>query len=169
LSDVAAHPWLVVNTHPHCEVRAAANLQRQHFDTYCPMVRKRRSHARRVDDVLRPLFPSYLFVRQGGLQQRWQPMLSTYGVRTLVRCGEEPSLIDGGFIEALRAREVDGAVVRPEVPYRNGQTVRMAGGAFDGILATILAVDEQDRLVVLLDLMGRGVRARVESRAVAPV
>jgi transcriptional antiterminator RfaH len=162
-------PWVVINTHPHCEERAVENLQRQDFETYCPMIRRRRSHARRVDDVLRPLFPSYLFVRAGGPSLRWRPMLSTYGVRTLVRCGEDPGIVDGRFIEALRAREVDGAVVRPEIPYRAGQTVQMAGGPFDGLLATILSVDEQDRLVVLLDFMQRSVRMRVESRSVAPV
>lgn len=168
MSIASVQPWVVINTHPHCEGRAAENLQRQTFETYCPMVRKRRSHARRVDDVLRPLFPSYLFVRLDDLGQRWRPMLSTYGVRTLVRCGDEPSLIDGRFIETLKAREVDGAVVRPAVPYQVGQTVQMAGGPFDGILATILAIDEQDRLVVLLDFMQRAVRTRVESRSVSP-
>ena len=59
--EVAAW-WAAVNTQPHREQVAHANLERQGFVTYCPVVRRRRSHARRVDEVLRPLFPGYLFV-----------------------------------------------------------------------------------------------------------
>src|SRR5262245_51643983 len=50
--------WVVVNTHPHREPFAIDNLTRQGFKSYCPMVKKRRSHARRSMEVARPLFPS---------------------------------------------------------------------------------------------------------------
>jgi transcription termination factor NusG len=54
--------WIVINTHAHREHMALDNLHRQDFEAYCPMIRKRRSHARRIESVLRPLFPNYLFV-----------------------------------------------------------------------------------------------------------
>ncbi len=161
--------WVVVNTHSRRETCAIENLQRQKFGVYCPMVRRRRSHARTVKDVLRPLFPSYVFVAIAPARQRWRPILSTYGVRGIVRCGDEPSTIDPRFIDNLRAREIDGAIVRPPSPYRVGQAVQIIGGPFDGIVATILSMDEKDRVVVLLDLMNRGVKVQVESQHVAPL
>ena len=115
--------WAAVNTQPHRERIALDNLQRQGFSTYCPLIRRRRSHARRMEEVLRPLFPGYLFVNVAAGRGCWRPILSTYGVRTLVRCGDQPSLLDARFIDALQAREVDGAIVRPPVPYRIGQQV----------------------------------------------
>src|SRR5260221_14290685 len=108
--DTAAAPWIVVNTHPHQENLALENLARQAFEAYCPMIRKRRSHARRVESVLRPLFPNYLFVRANRQLGRWRPILSTYGVRTIVRAGDELSFIDDGLIASLKAREVEGAI-----------------------------------------------------------
>ena len=137
--------WVVVNTQPKRETCATENLQRQEFEVYCPMTRKRLSHARRVSDVLRPLFPSYVFVSISSGRQRWRPILSTYGVRGIVRCGNELSALDPRFVDNLRAREVDGAVVRPASPFRVGQTVQMTGGPFDGIVATILSMDDKDR------------------------
>lgn len=161
-------PWVVVNTHPHREHFALENLERRNFRVYCPLIRKRHSHARRVTEVLRPLFPNYVFVQISPMLQRWRPILSTYGVRTLVRFGAELSTIDHGFIESLKAREIDGAVARPAIPYQIGQAVQMAGGPFDSIVGTIIAMDAKDRLVVLLEFMNRVVKVQVESARVSP-
>jgi transcriptional antiterminator RfaH len=162
-------PWVVVRTRPHAEQTALENLKRQTFETYCPMLRKRRSHARRVEIVLRPLFPGYLFARCGKQARQWRPILSTYGVRSVVRAGEEPSFIDHGFIASLRAREIDGAIVRPAKPYEVGQKVRIAGGAFDGIVATIIDLEEEERVVVLLDMLQRAAKLTLDVGAVTPV
>jgi transcriptional antiterminator RfaH len=162
-------PWIVVNTKPSAEHTALENLQRQAFEAYCPMLRKRRSHARRVDMVLRPLFPGYLFARCGAQARRWRPILSTYGVRSVVRAAEEPSLIDHGFIVSLKAREIDGAIVRPARPYEVGQKVQIAGGPFEGIVTTIIGLDEEERVVVLLDVLQRAARLTLNVDAVTPV
>jgi len=49
-----------------------------------------------------------------------------------------------------------------------GQQVQIAGGPFDGIVATIIEMDEKDRLVVLLQLMNRPIKVKVNSGAVMP-
>jgi transcriptional antiterminator RfaH len=161
--------WIVVNTQPHREQIALENLARQAFNTYCPMMRTRVRHARRTQEVLRPLFPGYLFVRVSADLKRWRPILSTYGVRTLVCCGGRPSFLDERFVEGLQARTIDGAIVRPARPYEPGQQVKMAGGAFDGLIATILEMDEKDRLVVLMDLLNRPTKVRVNAHRVTPL
>jgi transcriptional antiterminator RfaH len=167
-SRASEEPWIVINTRPHAEHTALENLRRQAFDTYCPMLRKRWSHARSSTTVLRPLFPGYLFSRPGKHARRWRPMLSTCGVRNVVRAGEEPSFIDHGFIASLKAREVDGAIVRPAHPYEIGQRVQIAGGPFDGIVTTIIDLDEEERVVVLLDVLKRATRLTLAVDGVMP-
>lgn len=159
--------WVVVNTHPHREHFALQNLERQKFASYCPMTRKTRRHARRTQEVLRPVFPGYLFVEVAPDIQQWRSLLSTRGVRSLVRCGDQLSFLDRAFVDALKAREVGGAIVRPDRPYHIGQQVKVAAGAFEGLVATIIDMDEKDRLVVLLDLLSRPVKVRVHANAVA--
>ena len=161
--------WAVVNTQPHKEHIALENLQRQDFRAYCPLIKRRRSHGRRVTETLRPLFPSYVFVRIKPDAQRWRPLLSTHGVRTLVRCGDQLSLIDDAFVQSLKAREVDGVIARPPSPYRIGQQVRMAGGAFDGLVATIVEMHERDRLTVLMQLLSRDVKVSIDECQISPV
>ncbi len=163
-----ADPWIVVNTHPHKEMSAIANLNNQGFSTYCPLLRKRVRHARRTRDVLRPLFPGYVFVDTQG-EHAWRQILSTVGVRSLVRSGDQPSRLDRRFICALRAQEIDGVIVAPTTPYRIGQTVRISDGPLEGVVATIISLDEKDRLVVLMDILSRPVRVQLDARTVTPV
>ncbi len=160
-------PWITVNTNPHRERIVLEHLQRQAVTANCPMLRKQRSHARRVETVLRPLFPGYLFV-EANAALSWRPLLSTHGVRTVVRTGDDLSFIDADFITGLKMREVDGAVVRPPSPYRVGQEVRIAGGPFDGFITTILELDEKDRLLVLLDVMNRGIKVKLSGEMITP-
>lgn len=161
--------WIAVNTHPHREQFAIENLERQDFVAYCPLIRKRIRHARRVHDAKRPLFPGYVFVEITNGLDRWRPITSTYGVRSIVMCGERLSFIDAGFVASLKVREVDGLIVRPTKRFCIGQSVRMAGGPFDGLVAEIIEMDEKERLVVLLDLLNRPVRVRLEASSVSEI
>ncbi|MGE0854091.1 MAG: transcription termination/antitermination protein NusG [Hyphomicrobiaceae bacterium] len=153
--------WLVVNAQPGREGFAIENLERQEFSVYCPMVLKRIRHARRAYDAKRPLFPGYLFVEHQPDLKRWRPILGTYGVRSVVRNGETPSLLDGDFIAALRAREVGGVIAKPESPFSIGDMIAIRGGAFDGLVGEIIAMREKDRAVVLLNLLNQQVKAQV--------
>src|SRR5690242_20470711 len=97
--------WYLVQTHVNAEMKAAANLGQQDFSVYVPRYLKRRSHARKVEVVARPLFPRYLFVAIDLAAQRWRAIQSTLGISHLVCVGGRPALVDDGVIDALRARE----------------------------------------------------------------
>lgn len=164
--QTAATRWAAINTHPHRERIVIENLLRQNFEAYCPRELKRVRHARRVQDVLRPLFPGYVFAQVASELTVWRPILSTYGVRTLVRIGDQPALVDGSFIDGLRSREVDGVISKPVTPYTLGQEVRLSGGPFDGLIGRIIEMSDKDRLVLLTSLLQQDVRMRVTSAGV---
>jgi transcriptional antiterminator RfaH len=164
----SSRAWVAVNTHPHRELLAIQNLRRQDFRTYCPMMTKRIRVTRREREVMRPMFPGYVFVAVSRALDQWRPLLSTYGVRRVLRCGNELSLLDDEFIQALRAREIGGAIVRPASPYEVGQQIRVKRGPFDGVVANIIELDERDRVIVLLDLLGKSVRAGFDIRDIVP-
>ncbi len=163
--------FAVVNTHPHKERSVIDHLDRQGYVGYYPRLLQRVSHARKVREVLRPMFPGYLFVSLDCTVQRWSPIASTVGVRRIVTFGDRPALLDADFIAALKAREIDGSVIRPENPYTVGDNVRLVSTAFDGIVAKIVELKDQERIVVLLELLQRTVKLTTEVRyvrAVAP-
>jgi transcriptional antiterminator RfaH len=152
--------WVALATHPHKEQVALDNLERQGFSVYGPKMRKIVRHARRSQEVLRPFFPGYVFARFGSTGSRWRSMASTIGVRRVISFGDRPCLLGEDFIVSLKAREVDGALMKPATPYKIGQSVCLTSGAFEGLIATIIEMDEKQRLVVLLDLLNQSVRVR---------
>jgi transcriptional antiterminator RfaH len=161
--------WAVVNTHPHKERLALENLDRQAYRTYCPVLRRRIGRGARAKDVLRPLFPGYVFVQVSGGRANWRPIMSTYGVRSLILSGDRVGMIEDRFIVGLKQREVQGIIARPPKPFAVGELVTISGGAFDGLIATIVSMDDKDRLVVLMDLLNRPVKVRLESARLSPV
>jgi transcriptional antiterminator RfaH len=163
--------WVAASTHPHKESTAISNLMRQGYEAYCPMVRKRWRHARKVREVLRPLFPGYVFIAIVPARQRWRPILSTTGIRTLVRFGDSLGVLPHRFVETLRSCECEGAVsiIHSVSGYAPGDRVRLCDGPFEGVIATVLSVEEHARLQILMHLLNRGVRVRVPAGLVAPV
>lgn len=158
--------WIAVNAKPNQEGVALANLDRQGFRTYLPLLRKTVKHARRKTELLRPLFPGYLFVDLDRSAGVWRPILSTYGVRSVVTCADFPSLVPRGFVEALQAREMDGAIADASNRYQIGQQVLIDGGPFGGMIATIVTMKERDRLTVLVDFLNQTVKTTLSARAV---
>ncbi len=156
--------WAVVNTHPNKERFAIENLQRQSFHAYCPMMRRRIRHARRSQDVLRPMFQGYVFVEITPVTQ-WRLIMSTYGVRSLVRAGTKLGFLPDGMVESLLEREVDGAISKPEQPFEIGQEVTKQGGPFDGLVATILELNDRERVTVLMDILNQSVRVKVPTQS----
>ena len=96
--------WIVVHTHVHAETKAEHHLLRQGYEVYLPRYNKTRRHARRLETVIRPLFPGYLFVGFDSDETCWRPIQSTIGVRHLIRAGDRPVLAPDWIVDGLRGR-----------------------------------------------------------------
>jgi transcriptional antiterminator RfaH len=154
--------WYVAHTRPQAEARAREHLLHQGFEAWLPEYRKQRRHARRTDQVLRPLFPRYLFVRLDLDAERWRSVLGTAGVQHLVG-GDPPTPLADAVIEHLKARvDEEGLIpVSPALSLRSGDTVRIAEGPLADLEGVFLDIDDKDRVAILLSLMGRTLRVQV--------
>jgi len=160
--------WYAAYTQPHAETKALDHLERQGYSIYLPRYRRWVRHARRRALVSRPLFPRYLFVGLDRLTQRWRPIRSTVGVLGIVSSGEEPVPVAPEIIDALQRREGEGAfdVLSPAQLLRAGDTVRVTQGPFEDLVGRLLGIADHERVYILLDLLGRAVRAEVAATAV---
>lgn len=155
--------WYVVQTKPRDESTALLHLRRQGFDGYLPRILKRRRHARRVDTTPAPLFPGYLFVALDLAAARWRSIQGTVGVSRLVCHGEEPAPVPDGIVEDIQGREDPaGWVVLDRPPsLQKGQAVEIAGGPFAEYRGVFEGLESGERVIVLLSLLGRDVRASI--------
>lgn len=158
--------WLAVYTRPQSEGKALENLVRQGYRAYLPRYRTQVSHARRRQSVLRPLFPRYLFAGLDRQSMPWRPILSTVGVADLVRLGERPIPVAEEIVNHLRESEARGTFDRLFVKcsLRLGDLVRINAGVFEDVVGRLVELRDQDRVVVLLDLLGRTVCAQLDAK-----
>ncbi|MCC5977793.1 MAG: transcriptional activator RfaH [Salinarimonas sp.] len=165
--------WYAVQAQPHGEMRALHNLERQGFDAYLPRYVKQVRHARRTRTIATAFFPRYLFVQLDLDLQRWRSVNGTFGVCGLVGPRDCPSRVPEGIIAGLRAREdEDGfiAVRHPAARWKPGDPVRISDGkAFHGCEGLFEGLNDEDRVRVLLDLLGRKVRVTLDIAALEPV
>ena len=163
--------WFVAQTHAHAEHKAAEHLARQGYLTYLPRYRKRRRHARRVDEVAAPLFPRYLFIAADVAAQRWRAIQSTVGISRLVCNGDLPAAVGSDVVDALRAREDERGFVQLDTRPRfaPGDAVRIVDGAFAACLGLFECMTDGERVAILLDLLGRKVRVVLNADFVAAV
>jgi transcriptional antiterminator RfaH len=141
---------------------------RQGFEVYVPRYLKRRRHARKVEQVAAPLFPSYLFVAFDIAVQRWRSIHSTIGVSRLVCNGEDPAPIATAIVEGLRGREDASGLIRLDrrPRFARGDRIRVLDGVFSDCLGLFEGMDDRQRVAILLELLGRKVRVFLDPECV---
>ncbi len=161
--------WFVVNTKTHEEKKAMTNLNQQGFNTYLPRYKKFRRHARRTDIIMAPLFPKYLFVEFDLDMENWSSINSTYGVSKLIKFGSTPTPIPQKLINGIRAREdAEGMVsINRFLNIKKGEEITVKSGVFNDYRGIFECQNDDARVIILLNLMGRFVRVRIPSSAIS--
>ena len=160
--------WYAVHCQPRGEDKAAFHLRRQGFRVYVPRYLKRRRHARRTDWVPAPLFPRYLFVAMDVAACRWRAIDSTVGVSHLVRQGDRPAPVPEAVLDEIRRHEdAAGMVVLARAAALSpGDRVTILDGPLADRIGLVEGVSDEERVTILLALLGREVRIRVPLAAV---
>jgi transcription elongation factor/antiterminator RfaH len=153
--------WFAVQCLSRREAGAAAHLGNQGYETFLPCCRKIRRHARRIDTVLAPFFPGYLFVAMDLSRDRWRSVNGTYGVARLVMQGDAPAPLPVDFVATLRRACDERGVMSPGRDLKPGQSVRFLAGPFADSVGELERLDGPDRVRVLLDILGRGTSVTV--------
>lgn len=156
--------WYVIQAKPRHEVTAEENLQRQGFEVYLPRLITPRRRRGKWQDAVEPLFPRYLFIHLEMGVDNTSTIRSTKGVARIVRFGEYPIPLPEGFVEFLRAHEDPerGAQVPDRPQFQAGDRVRILAGPFAGLEGIYSEPRGDQRVVVLLDLLGKQNRVAIE-------
>ena len=119
--------------------------------------------------MARPLFPSYLFVRADLGAGHRSRVDSAPGVRRMVSFGDSTPPIADHIIEELRGREDEDGLIRLDHPasFRRGEALRIVEGALSDQIGLFECLSDDQRVFLLLDLLGRKVRVRVPADRVS--
>jgi len=165
----ARNTWFLAQFKPNSHKIAERNLRRQSFQTFLPLHEETKRKAGRFTTTLRPLFTGYLFVAFDASKGGWRAINSTYGITRLVSFGEDPQPVPLDLISRLMLRCDEGGKLLPPRVLKPGDAVKISGGPFAEFVATVEQVDPDQRVWVLLDIMGRATRVAVHSDALRQV
>jgi transcriptional antiterminator RfaH len=134
------------------ETRVFTRLTGAGYEVLFPRMHKKSRRHRGVVEV-RPLFPTYLFVRFPG--DELKTIKYTHGVARVICFGLEPQEVGEEIIAALRERMDTGGLVKLEpkkIVLSPGQRVKIGEGPFAGFDAIFVEeLPDRERVVLLLD------------------
>lgn len=161
--------WYLVQYKPNSHKIAERNLNRQGFSVFLPMQDVTMRKANRFVDQSRPLFPGYLFVQVSTRSAPWRSINGTYGVSRLVSFSNRPTPVPTPFIDGLRRRCDDSGRLQPTTPFQKGDVIEITQGPFAKFIATIDRIDADERIWVLLDLLGQKSRMRTTASSLRAI
>jgi transcription elongation factor/antiterminator RfaH len=160
--------WYVVRTLAQRERHAAQQLANQNYCAFLPLHLKNRRHARRVETILTPLFPRYLFVILDRTRDRWRSINGTLGVERLLMCGGEPQPVPEGVVENLMLAADQDGTVHFDYALHQGQMIKVTAGPFADFVGWLERVDDKGRVSVLLELLGGSVPVALKRSLLVP-
>lgn len=161
--------WCVAHTQPLKEFVAKKNLLDLGCEVYLPQLKKIRRHARKVEEILAPLFPRYVFV---GIDLEFDPWRSINGVRgvssLLMSSDLSPAQVPSRVINELKNQETSDGIVpfSSLMSFLKGEKVRILEGSFKDQIATFEGLDDKSRVQLLLGFMGREMKMTLPAHAV---
>jgi transcriptional antiterminator RfaH len=114
------------------------------------------------DIKVKILFPRYIFV---SIEQQWHQINSTYGISRIMLGNEgKPVVVADKIIEDLKMREDKaGLITLPEAPkFQKGDKVKIVKGALMGYDAIFDGMKPNDRVRVLIEMLGQPVHVELD-------
>ncbi|HEY9080132.1 transcription/translation regulatory transformer protein RfaH [Magnetovibrio sp.] len=161
--------WYVAYTKPNSEHKAQININAQNFTVFLPQYLKKRRHARKTETVATPLFPRYIFIQFDIECHQWRKLASTIGISHIVSEGDRPTPIPDSVIEYIRARtNSEGYIdMLPEKPLAKGDKVRITEGPFSDMEGIFDSYSANNRIHILLNILGQNTRVKISSSFIA--
>lgn len=140
--------WYLIKIKPCQEKIAIANLENQSYRVYCPSAL--------INNKNQYLFPGYLFIQLDKNNQNWSPIRSTRGVMFFVRFGLNLAKIPDSIIEFIRKNEKNTVnKIKSINEFKKGDQVQITEGVFKNFVAIYKSIKSNDRVILLLNLMGQ--------------
>jgi len=126
---------------------------------------QRRNRHLLAKEKIEPMFPGYEFVRFDIENDPWHDLFKIVGIHGMLCENNLPAPLPGGFVENLKAKEVDGAIPAQlavmEV-FNLGDVVRVTRpGPMAGLTGPIERLDDAGRIRLLLGFFGGSVPAEL--------
>lgn len=164
----AGQVWYLVHCKPNGEQMALRNLENQDFSAFLPLQELTRRNDAAFQTRLRPLFPGYIFVAQDPTAGQWRKINNTRGVARLVCFAAKPTPVPLTIMEQLFEQCDATGVFQQCTNLVAGNNAKITQGPFVDSIGTIIDIDPEQRVNLLLDFMGQKSTLTIDSTSVMP-
>ena len=155
--------WFILQFKANSHHQAVKNLNRQGFETFLPLHDTTSRKMSRFITNTQPLFPGYMFIKFDRAEAEWHKINSTYGVSRLVTFNSILKSIPTTFINNLLQRYDLSGNLQSIKKLKKGDQVKILKGPFANFIANIEEYETDQRIWILLDLMGRKTKMQTPS------
>ncbi len=142
--------WYVIKTRPLQEEKAFLNLMMQGIEVYFPKMIKKFWRKGKKLEVLKPLFPGYIFAKFS-IDTHYRKVSYTRGVLKVVSFGKFPIPLNDEEIEMIKIREENGVVKIEDRNFSTGDEIKVVRGPFNGLEGIFVReLSDKERVEVLL-------------------
>jgi len=150
--------WYLIHSKPREEYRALEHLKNQGFEVFLPRLQSYKLRKGKQAKVVEPLFPRYFFICLDKVPSQWHKIRSTRGVVGLVRFSDMPTVVPTQLIEQIKLlANVEGLIDKTsesQSVYKPGDLVQIIDGSFNGWEAVVKEQDGDQRVHLLLTMLG---------------
>ena len=157
----STEPWHALHTRYQHEKVVAELLTRHGFEVFLALYTAVHQWKDRRKHLCLPLFPCYVFLRDG-VDRRLQ-ILQTPGVHGIVQVAGRPGVIPEAEIAAIRRVVENPLPIEPHSFLENGDRVRIKAGPLTGLEGILVRKQDQLRLVLSVEMLGRAVAVPIEA------
>ncbi|MBI1910271.1 MAG: hypothetical protein HYS22_08900 [Deltaproteobacteria bacterium] len=154
--------WFVIQTKPKKETTVKKLLSGLSYDVFLPEIKSFTSTLHHKSQfLLKPLFPSYLFVKLPPSQNHHLKTINyTRGVRKILGSDEKPIPVSHEIVNFIRNRITSGEPLESHYCNREGVLVRVKKGLLKDLIGIIeKPINEQGRVKVLFKILQNQLRA----------
>jgi transcriptional antiterminator RfaH len=155
--------WFILQFKSNSHHLAAKNLNRQGFETFLALHETTSRKASRFINTSKPLFPGYMFIKFDRAESEWHKINSTYGVSRLITFNSILKSIPTILIDHLMKRYDLSGKLLPIQKLKKGDQVSVLNGPFANFIATVEKYETDQRIWILMDLMGRETKIQTPS------
>lgn len=126
--------WYAIYTKPRAERAVADKLSECGFSVLSPLLKERKLYRRKLQEVVTPLFPCYIFANLD-IDRNYRLVKYTRGVRSIVGTAYAPAIVPDAMISSMLGRMENGIITLRAPEFHPGDEVFIRAGAFEGFEA----------------------------------
>jgi transcriptional antiterminator RfaH len=158
--------WHVLRVKPHHERKVHNLLLKSSLEAYLPLVKTVRKWSDRKKTILKPLFPSYVFVKINSSID-FHVALSISGAFAYIKFGAEYAKVREDEIHKIKLlldnnihEEIQVNIVLPKI----GELVNIKHGPLANLDCEILKVNNKNKIIVRIASLQQNIVATISSK-----